>query len=281
MENEPQSEKSKKSVASSADNWEAHWSQLGSITEENPADRYRYDLVIDQLQISGDGAGTRILDIGCGEGTLLAAIAARFSKASIKGFDTSVVGVERASKKTPRAQIIVFDLFKDDVEKVVGLKGWATHAVCSEVIEHLDEPVQFLKQTKSLLATDGVFVATVPGGPLSEFHRYMGHRTHFTEAAIRSCFTSAGFAVESVLRAGFPFFNIYRIGTQLRGKKLIDDLGLNQSDASLSLPASAQKRPRNLRIALGILKPVFKLNLRNSRWGWQLVVRSRIQESII
>ena len=63
--------------------------------------------------------------------------------------------------------------------------GWATHAVCSEVLEHVDEPVVLLRNARSWLAPGCRLVVTVPGGPMSAFDRHIGHRRHFSPGGSR------------------------------------------------------------------------------------------------
>ena len=42
--------------------------------------------------------------------------------------------------------------------------GWATDAVCSEVLEHVDSPVLFLQAARPWLADGSRLIVTVPGG---------------------------------------------------------------------------------------------------------------------
>src|SRR3546814_18015665 len=77
-------------------------------------------------------------------------------------------------------------------------------------------------------------VVTVPGGPMSAFDRHIGHRRHFTPPALAALLTDAGLAVERTDGAGFPFFNLYRLGVIARGHRLVADLTGGQGDAPLA-----------------------------------------------
>src|SRR5207247_2369477 len=99
------------------------------------------------------------------------------------------------------------DLFATQPE-IAPLEGWANAAVCSEVLEHVDSPVAFLRAASRYLMEGSTLVVTVPGGPFSAFDRHIGHRQHFTRASIRRVLENAGFEIERVTLAGFPFFNI-------------------------------------------------------------------------
>ena len=61
-------------------------------------------------------------------------------------------------------------------------------AVCSEVLEHLNDPATFLRTATAALSPGATFIVTVPGGPRSEFDRLIGHRRHYTPQSIRQLF---------------------------------------------------------------------------------------------
>ncbi len=141
--------------------------------------------------------------------------------AEILGIDLSASGVEVARKKVLGAQFFQQD-FTQPMTIDSRYLGWATHAVCSEVLEHLDDPVATLRNTPTLLAPGGRFVLTVPGGPMSAFDKHIGHRSHFDRKRLESTIASSGF---SSLGHGAPGFH-FSIFIGLRwspGKRLICD----------------------------------------------------------
>jgi SAM-dependent methyltransferase len=131
----------------------------------------------------------------------------------------------------------------------------ATHAVCMEVLEHLDEPVRFLKNAKRYLNPNCKFVVTVPGGQPNKFDLLIGHRRHFTGDDLKAVMTEAGFEVELASGIGFPFFNFYRMLTTARGEKLQNDVA---GDPSLLVRAGTV-----------IFDLLFRFNLMSS--GWQTI----------
>jgi hypothetical protein len=133
------------------------------------------------------------------------------------------------------------------------------------VLEHLDEPRQLLSNAAEYLAPGCVLIVTVPGGPRSAFDTHIGHRQHFTDASITRVLEDCGFQDARAMRAGFPFFNLYRLVVILRGKKLVADAAAS-SRGSMSLLARTVMR------VFGIL---FKGNLSDSPWGWQMVAIGR------
>ena len=89
--------------------------------------------------------------------------------------------------------------------------GWATHAVCSEVLEHVDDPGGLLEVSRRYLAPGCRLVVTVPGGPMTAYDRHIGHRRHFQPRELADLLRGAGFDVLRATGAGFPVFNLYRL----------------------------------------------------------------------
>ena len=245
------------------DDWDEHWSSYADSAADNPAQAYRRRLIFKAL--GQPGAGARIVDVGSGTGDLVADLHARFPGADLLGLELSAKGVELARGKVPSATFVQRDLLQPADVPSEQL-GWATHLVCSEVLEHVEDPVLLLRNVAPYLAPGCRIVVTVPGGPMSAFDRYIGHRRHFRTDEIADVVRRAGFTVERSSGAGFPFFNLYRYVVVLRGERLVDDVA-----ASDGAPASglAQLVMR----AFGVL---FSGNLDRSRLGYQLVAVGRL-----
>lgn len=246
------------------DNWDSHWDRYAVSANLNPAQHMRHALILCALAEGGDVV-ERLLDVGSGQGDFLCTAAQAGVAATYAGLELSESGVRISRHKLPQAQILQVDLFNPSPESAA-FEGWATAAVCSDVIEHVDDSVDFLHRLGRYLADGGKLVVTVPGGPMSAFDRHIGHRRHFSAQSLRQTLAEAGFAVEKVWLAGFPFFNLYRLLVILRGRRLIADVGSgNGGDAASGLARMAMS-------AFGLL---FKLNLRSSPFGWQIVAIAR------
>jgi hypothetical protein len=140
----------------------------------------------------------------------------------VLGLELSASGVGIASRKVPSASFLQCDLLQPQ-RPPSAWKGWATHAVCSEVLEHLDQPELLLANAKPWMAPGCRLIVTVPGGPMSAFDRHIGHRKHYRPEDLRHVLEGAGFRVERVSGAGYPFFNLYRRVIIARGSRLIGD----------------------------------------------------------
>jgi SAM-dependent methyltransferase len=244
------------------DDWDRHWRDYAESVASSPAQAYRRHLVLRLLAASGNGIAARVLDIGSGTGDLAAEIREAFPAAELLGLDVSAAAVEQAARKVPAATFLQRDLVSGS-EPEPAHRGWATHAVCSEVLEHVDDPGALLENARSYLAPGCRLVVTVPGGPMSAFDRHIGHRQHFTATSVRALLEQAGFVVERSTRAGFPFFNLYRLIVLLRGERLVDDV------------ARGAGRPP-ARLVMRIFSVLFRLNLTRSPWGWQVLAAARV-----
>lgn len=209
----------------------------------------------------------RILDIGCGQGDMLAELARQHPQAELRGTDFSEFGIEVARSKVPGARFVQRDLTADG-DPGPEWDGWATHAVCSEVLEHLDDPVALLVNARAYLARRCRLVVTVPGGPVSRFDEHIGHRRHYTPASLTEQLRAAGFEVERASGAGFPTFNLYRSVVVLRGDRMVTDAG--GRTGSPSLPA---------RVAMGVFRPLLAVPVPNNDLGWQVVALARVPET--
>lgn len=247
-------------MAHAQDDWDRHWDDYAESAERNPAQLYRRRLVLGRLGARPE----HLVDIGSGQGDLVAAAVARFPWAEVLGVEGSQSGVRVAQAKVPEAKFVQQDLLQPG-QPPAEYQGWATHAVCSEVLEHLDEPVRLLRNSQSYLRPGCRVVVTVPGGPMSAFDRHIGHRRHYRRSELRQLLETAGLEVEDVAAAGFPFFNLYRLVVILRGDKLISELS-EEGNAGNSPLA---------RVMMRAFRILFRVNLPRSPWGWQLAATAR------
>jgi SAM-dependent methyltransferase len=216
------------------DDWDAHWDQYAVAAQHNPAQAYRRRLALRLLERRG--APERLLDIGSGQGDFLAAAAKRWPRAALVGLEASRRGNEIAAEKLPSGRFELVDL-AEAAPPASGLGHWASHAVCSEVLEHVDQPAALLRQA-----------------------RRIGHRRHYTPELLRDTFEEAGLLPAATFGAGFPFFNLYRQVVIARGERLADDV------------SSWDGRPGiSARVAMAAFKPLLEISLPRSAWGTQIV----------
>ena len=242
------------------DDWDRHWSEHAAMNALNPAQAYRRTLIFNALDLRHAAAPVRVLEIGSGQGEMSSEIARLHPTAELLGVDLSHTGIAIAQSKVPNGHF-----FQQDLRLPLALperfRGWATHAVCSEVLEHLDDPALCLRNARACLAPGATLVITVPAGPISAFDRHIGHREHFTQARLERVLLDAGLEVDQVHGSGFPFFNLYRLTVVARGRRLINDAGGE-------LPAAA-------RAAMWAFSRLFRFNQVGGSHGWQLLAVAR------
>jgi 2-polyprenyl-3-methyl-5-hydroxy-6-metoxy-1,4-benzoquinol methylase len=250
--------------------WDHHWDAYGEAAEGNPANVYRFRLVLSLL--GRPPAGATLLDIGSGQGELAIKLRQTYPDVAVWGVEYSSAGVER-SRAAAAALAAEVNFTQLDLLQPVTLQPGqppAGHAVCSEVLEHVDDPVRLLRNSKSLLAPGCRVVVTVPGGPRSAFDRHIGHLRHFKAADLHGVLTDAGYVVERVLRAGFPFFNIYKLAIIARGRRFIADVEDRAPGATPSRAELAATR-------------FFDMGFKHSRddflLGWQMAAVARIPDA--
>jgi ubiquinone/menaquinone biosynthesis C-methylase UbiE len=250
------------------DDWDRHWDEYSQAAQANPAQEYRRRVIFSLLELDNSGTGVRLLDIGSGQGDMAVAVRAAFPAAEIVGLELSQSGVEISRQKVPDARFVQCNLL-EEVTPPQDLHGWATHAVCSEVIEHVDDPLPLLRSARQYMRPGCRLVVTAPGGPMSAFDKHIGHRKHFRPSEIELLFREAGYVPQRVTGAGFPFFNLYRCVIVLRGQKLIEDVSARQH-------ASAS---RYARMTMAVFHRLFRLNLNSSPWGWQMVGKAQVPDA--
>jgi 2-polyprenyl-3-methyl-5-hydroxy-6-metoxy-1,4-benzoquinol methylase len=248
------------STVSDRDNWSSHWSAYAESVRENPAQRMRHKLLLNQIRSEG-GEIALLIDIGSGQGDFLATVVQSGGVRRCVGFELSEIGVSISRAKVPTATFHQVDLFAPSAE-AARLENQADVVVCSEVIEHVDDSVGFCRLMETYLKPGGRLLVTVPGGPMSTFDHYIGHRLHYDRASITRVLDAAGFKVEAVELAGFPFFNLYRIVVILLGKRLISSAKRSGAGTLASL-------------VMALFRTLFRFNLRNSVFGWQVLAVAR------
>lgn len=234
--------------------WDDHWRRYAKATLANPGHALRRRQIFRLLGAGAAAPEATLLDFGCGSGDLLVSMAARYPLARLAGVDGSAEGLAITARALPEATLVHADFAAGAPEQ---LRAWASHAVCSEVLEHVDDPVAVLKAVLACLKPGGRLVVTVPGGPMSAFDKAIGHRGHYTRGRLRGEMTQAGLRVEVAAAAGFPVFNLYRLLVLMRGERIIADI---------------EGKPSPLaRAVMAPLRWLMPLTVDDSPWGWLIV----------
>jgi 2-polyprenyl-3-methyl-5-hydroxy-6-metoxy-1,4-benzoquinol methylase len=104
-----------------------------------------------------------ILDIGCGNGYLVNELISKGYSAY--GIDASAEGIEQARKANPNA-FYVQDVSSRELPAEIRQVKFDT-LICTEVIEHLYDPAEFIAFCRSILTPGGEIIISTP------YHGYL------------------------------------------------------------------------------------------------------------
>lgn len=153
--------------------------------------------IIDQLKPSS------IIDVGCGSGWLV-------NQLSRKGYEAFGIDRSKANIDYARAHFMG-RYYCGDVEDYTGLK--AEMVIMSHVLEHVDDPVYFLREHGCLLTGAKLLLIAVPnsrsyfptiwraGRYYSVYDR--GHQQHFDAITLREVVEEAGYNIMSLYSRTF------------------------------------------------------------------------------
>jgi 2-polyprenyl-3-methyl-5-hydroxy-6-metoxy-1,4-benzoquinol methylase len=164
--------------------------------------RHRVATLLEQLVADTPSS---VIDLGCGDGSLLEEIAAVLPGTSLTGVDISTNQIQLNRKAYASVNWHVCDLDGDFT-----LEGQviAEALVASEVIEHLDHPEEFLRSAHSLATPTGKLYLSTQSGPLRETERRVGHRRHFSASELSALLQATGWRPARVWNSGFPFHDL-------------------------------------------------------------------------
>lgn len=120
------------------------------------------------LILAGDLTGLRILDVGCGEGQLLAEIATRYPTGHLYGVDFSTARLHAAADRAgPKVTFL-----EADVQKALPFPdAFFDRVFCMETLEHLKAPERCLREISRILKPDGQAILTIPNATgFAPFH---------------------------------------------------------------------------------------------------------------
>ncbi|MCO4772029.1 MAG: class I SAM-dependent methyltransferase [Deltaproteobacteria bacterium] len=235
--------------------WDQAWTAQQAV---GPLTHNRYRLVLAELD--GLESPGRVLDAGCGSGTLLSLLGARWPDAELHGIELSESAVAAASPAL-QERIVQGDLMNVARGHEAGSFDLI---VCSEVLEHLEEPGEALDVLVGLLRIGGTAVLTVPGG-MRHWTRQddlAGHIQRFEYPAFELLARDAGLEVVSYYGWGGPLSATYY---GLASRQDPDDLASSASSPLVSFVGKLLPRLFRLDDAFsGPGRP--QLVLRGRRW---------------
>ena len=156
-----------------------------------------FDAYVDQLAVEvASRSGTRVVEIGCGKGGFLRALARHNPAIAAVGFDPSYLGPPTEADGRVRFERRFYDRTCRDVK--------ADTVVSRHVIEHIPDPVALLRDVRDAVGdTPATIFFETPcvDWILSNaviWDVFYEHCSYFTAGSLTTAFERAGFVVRSV-----------------------------------------------------------------------------------
>jgi len=166
----------------------------------------------------------KILDIGCGAGTIDFFLASKGNY--VTGIDVSLTAIESCIKSSRlmglENNLNFFQMcFPDQIPT-----NMFEIIIFSEVLEHINSEKKSLDAINKILQTKGIVIVSVPSlnaplfklGFLKKFDKEVGHLRRYSQKSITKLFNDNGFMVIEVLKTEgilrnslfvFPCFNLF------------------------------------------------------------------------
>lgn len=130
-------------------------------TAEQQARRPYFEIVNPEIAtiVRPLGRGLKVLDVGCGSGMHGAALKAALGH-EVYGVDNSPVSIAKARTRIDGAELV--DVRRPDLYPFPGASSGFDLLVFSDILEHLTDPLDVLRNHVQLLASGGHVVLSIP-----------------------------------------------------------------------------------------------------------------------
>ena len=185
-----------------------------------PAPRYLRRMVMKELsRLEFDS----VLDAGCGLGTLLQMIGAKYPSVELNGCELSETALEACRQHVPNAKLYRMDFLRGEVPT----DRSCDVIVSVQVLEHLEDDLCALQKLRQMCRR--YIVVNVPGGKLDAHGRWNGHYRHYTTGSLSAVMREADFDVIRSFSCGWPVHSmLYRYAVRVLPQNLVAGTGLGE-----------------------------------------------------
>jgi 2-polyprenyl-3-methyl-5-hydroxy-6-metoxy-1,4-benzoquinol methylase len=177
--------------------WSGTW---GDMQRLGPVHRHQTEELI--KLIAKLNVGT-LLDVGCGSGDNLAALAHAIPRLALSGVDVSPGALGLAAQRVPGVNLRELDVQHEKLNETFDL------VMAIQVTEHLADDAAALRNM-ALMAKQWVLVTTMRGD-MRPSEKSIGHFRNYSDSDLREKASRAGLEVVDLFGWGFPFYSpLYR-----------------------------------------------------------------------
>lgn len=193
-----------------------HWAAISkNINKHSLGFNARYKACVNLLrEFFQSDITLSILDIGCGDGTLFYFLKKAFPNSILAGVDGSKEGIELAQTYLLKHSISNVELKAIDFNKLYTISDRYDVVVVLDVIEHLQEPSQFLANVYDQLKDNGHLLLSTPVR-LREFPKDKDHYKEFFPDEFKKLVEHAGYEVIKQIQI-VPIFYLIRYFNPIR-----------------------------------------------------------------
>jgi len=173
--------------------WSGTW---GDLQHYGPVHRHQREAVIDLVRKLNVNT---VLDVGCGSGENLAALAIAMPHLVLSGVDISPEALSLAKKRTHNIQLRELNVQSESLNEQFDL------VLSIQVIEHLADDTAALR---NMAAMSGRWVLiTTMRGTMRPSERLIGHFRNYSDKELREKAACGGLEVVDLFGWGFPFYS--------------------------------------------------------------------------
>lgn len=168
----------------------SHFSQLAQLEENSFWFQARNQLILWALEKYCQDFKS-LLEIGCGTAYVLSGISKKFPQRILHGSEIFIAGLDFAIKRLPSINLMQMDARNIPFEEEFDVIG------AFDVLEHIEEDEQVLKQVYAALKPEGFMLLTVPQHTWlwSSIDERAHHVRRYTASDLHSKIKTAGFQI--------------------------------------------------------------------------------------
>lgn len=191
------------------------WQNWNEFVRYYPASIHRRKFILNELAKLKDWHS--LADFGCGNALLIYSIYEKYNNPtrSFHGVDVSNEQIEKNLSLFPGVSFECADFATTAIDKQFDV------ITCAEVLEHIPDYKQAIKNIAKALKPGGVCIITVPKGEIFPTEQVFGHLRHFFKKDLIKDFDDCGIKCEKCISWGFPFHDLAKYAANVNPRGTI------------------------------------------------------------